>query len=75
MNSLRIKKRIRKSNITIHVYTKNSSDDEDHVKNILKPRDVVITTNLGARGSDFATDDTVEQEWRTACVGYFHADE
>ena len=28
---------------------------------MLKPRDVVITTNLGARGSDFATDDIVNK--------------
>ena len=51
----------RKSDITIYMYTKNSSDDKDRVTNVLKPRDVVITTNLGARGSDFVTDDTVNK--------------
>ena len=49
----------RNNDIAIYVYTKSSSGDKDHVKNILKPRDVVITTNLGARGSDFKTDDLV----------------
>ena len=39
----------------------------------LKARNAVITTNLGARGTDFVTDDSCEQEWRTVCVGYFHS--
>ena len=41
------------------MYSENSSDD--HVRNVLKSRDVVITTNLGARGTDFVTDDIVNK--------------
>ena len=51
----------RKSNMAIYVYTKNSNADENYVKKLLKPRDVVITTNLGARGSDFVIDDIVNK--------------
>ena len=51
----------RKSTKAIYVYTKNSNADENYVKKLLKPRDVVITTNLGARGSDFVTDDIVSK--------------
>ena len=43
------------------MYSWVSSAYKYHVTNVLKPRDVVITTNLGAPGSDFATDDTVNK--------------
>ena len=59
MNIITKEETKRKSDITIYRYTKNSS--EDHVRDKLKPKDVVITTNLGARGSDFVTDDFVNK--------------
>ena len=51
----------KKSNSAICLYTNGSNDDEYHRKSALKPKDVVITTNLGARGSDFVTDDIVNK--------------
>ena len=47
--------------IQIYMYLENSSDDKGHEKKVLIPGDVVITTNLGARGSDFVTDDIVNK--------------
>ena len=46
---------------TRYAYTKNSSGDVDYVQKMLKAGDVVITTNLGARGTDFVTDDIVNK--------------
>ena len=49
---------MRKSKATLYVHTKY---DRYRTNNVLKPGDVVITTNLGARGTDFVTDDVVNK--------------
>ena len=46
------------SNLTIYVQT---GYDEGRLNNVLKPGDVVITTNLGARGTDYVTDKIVNK--------------
>ena len=54
---------IAKKNIKAALYL-NSRDagyEEGHLKDIIKPGDVVITTNLGARGTDFLADDIVSK--------------
>ena len=39
----------------------------------LKPGEVVITTNLGARGTDYVTDDVVNKNGGLFVSGYFHS--
>ena len=38
---------------TIDLYTESSNNNKEYGKKVMKPRDVVITTNLGARGIGF----------------------
>ena len=45
----------------LHLLTKDASIDKGRMMKELKPGDVVITTNLGARGTDFVTDDVVNK--------------
>ena len=45
----------------IHLHTKSDSYNEGRMNKKLIPGDIVITTNLGARGSDFVTDDVVNR--------------
>ena len=43
---------------TLYLHTKS---EEGRMNKVLKPTDVFITTNLGARGTDFRTDDVVNK--------------
>ena len=51
------------NNGEIKIYLHNQSDGNDRgrMKEEMKPGDVVITTNLGARGTNFVTDDVVNK--------------
>ena len=52
----------RKGDSTINVSSDCSGNDKNNVTTkVLMPRDVVITTNLGARGSNYVTDDIVNK--------------
>ena len=44
-----------------YLHTKNDSKDVGLMEKEMKPGNVVITTNLGARGTDFVTDDVVNK--------------
>ena len=50
-----------KSETKPHLQTKGGGYDGGHENKKLKPGDVVITTNLGARGTDFSTVDAVNE--------------
>ena len=50
-----------KSETKPHLHTKGESYDGGQENKKLKQGDVVITTNLGARGTDFSTDDVVNK--------------
>ena len=56
-----IHERISTSETKPHLHTKGGGYDGGHENKKLKPGDVVITTNLGARGTDFVTDDIVNK--------------
>ena len=56
------------------LYTGGVGDDRSRMNEDLKPGDVVITTNIGARGTDFVTDDTVNKNGGLFVLGYFHSD-
>ena len=58
-----IHKRMSKENIkaSIYLHTEGVGYDGGRMSTVLKPGDVVITTNLGARGTDFVTDDVVNK--------------
>ena len=43
------------------LHTQSDGTDGRRMKKEMKPGDVVITTNLGARGTDFVTDDVVNK--------------
>ena len=43
---------------TIYLHSKS---DKDRTNKLLEPGDVVVTTNLGARGTDFVTDEVVNK--------------
>ena len=47
--------------IALFLLTESDSYGGDRINKALKPGDVVITTNLGARGSDFVTDEVVNK--------------
>ena len=51
----------KKNEATLYSYIRGNGYDGDRMNKELKPGDVVITTNLGARGTDFVTDDTVNK--------------
>ena len=63
MKTNRIKRWISsdEDNTTPYLHTKSDGYDEGRMNKVLKPGDVVITTNLGARGTDFVTDDVVNK--------------
>ena len=50
-----------KSEATLYLHTKGDGYDGGRMNKVLKPGDVVITTNLGARGTDFVTDEVVNK--------------
>ena len=52
--------RISKRASTATLYSRIKSEG-DRTNKILKPGDIVITTNLGARGTDFVTDDVINK--------------
>ena len=56
-----IHKLISKSETKPYSLTKGGGYDGGHKNKKLKPMDVVIATNLGARGTDFVTDDAVNK--------------
>ena len=60
----------------VYLHTRGDGFDEydgSRMHKTLKQKVVVITTNVGARGTDFVTDDVVKQEWRTVCACYIHS--
>ena len=62
-NKNKINKYLRRNKDETEPYLHTQSEDNDvgWMKKEMKPGDVVITTNLGARGMDFSTDDIVTQ--------------
>ena len=54
----------KKKNIeaTLYLNTRDAGSQGGHIKDVIKPGDVVITTNLGARGTDFLVDDIVNEK-------------
>ena len=56
-----VHKLIAESETKPYLLTKGGGYDGGHDNKKLKPGDVVITTNLGARGTDFVTDDVVNK--------------
>ena len=51
----------RNSEATFYRHTKSDGSDKVRTKKELAPKNVVIATNLGARGTDFVTDDVVNK--------------
>ena len=45
----------------LYLNSRDAGFDRGHMKDVIKPGDVVITTNLGARGTDFLADDIVNK--------------
>ena len=62
-NAHEIKTYLELSNLKPTLYSHSKEDDNDEVcmNKVLKPGDVIITTNLGARGTDFVTDDVINK--------------
>ena len=51
----------RMNEAALYLHTKSDGNDRGRIKEELKPGDVVISTNLCARGTDFVTDDIVNK--------------
>ena len=50
-----------KTESELTLFLRTNSEGDHKMNKILKSRDVVITTNLGARGTDFVTDEVVNK--------------
>ena len=46
---------------TLYSHSKEDDNDKVCIKKVLEPGNVIITTNLGARGTDFVTDDHINK--------------
>ena len=46
---------------TLYLHSEEDDNDKVCMIKVLKPEDVIITTNIGARGTDFKTDDVVNK--------------
>ena len=58
---------------TIFTQQRRRRYDGGHRNKELKSGDVVITTNLGARGTDFVTDDVVNKNGGLFVIVTFHS--